>query len=236
MFNDDEVLVHLYAIFPLKEAAISQSVFTNEHFLKSVHKPEVMMLKQGQDRRVQRTRELLQRAAMELITERGYDAITVGDITERANLGRTTFYLHYQNKVDLLLSGHDESFFKTTFEKMTVEDMFAEEASAHLVAIFEHAAHSREAYHRVIQGEDGAALLRGMREQFALSLEMKLRRWFNEHDSRIPFPILANYLAGSQLSLMGWWLEKRSPYSARQMAQTFQQMRRAVLRDALPDR
>lgn len=194
------------------------------------------MLKHGQDRRVQRTRELLQRAAMDLIAEKGYDAITVGDITERANLGRTTFYLHYQNKADLLLSGHDESFFKTTFETMTLEDMLADEASPKLIAIFEHAIQARETYQMVMQGEDGAALIRGMREQFAHSLEMKLRRWFNERDSRIPFPILANYLAGSQLSLMGWWLEKRSPYSAREMAQAFQQMRRAILRDALPKR
>ena len=192
------------------------------------------MLKHVQDRRVQRTRDLLQRAAMDLIAEKGYDAITVGDITDRANLGRTTFYLHYQNKADLLLSGHDESFFKTTFETMTLEDMFAEEASPKLIAIFEHAALAREMYQVVMQGEDGAALMRGMRDQFANNLEMKLRRWFNERDSLIPFPILANYLAGSQLSLMGWWLEKRSPYSALQMAQALQSMWRAVLRDTLP--
>jgi len=191
------------------------------------------MLKQGQDRRVQRTRELLQRAAMELIAEKGYDAITVGDITERANLGRTTFYLHYQNKADLLLSGHDESFFKTTFETMTLEDMLAEEVSPKLIAIFEYAAHSREVYQVVMQGEDGAALMRGMREQFASNLERKLRRWFNERDSLIPFSILANYLAGSQMSLMGWWLEKRSPYSPRQIAQAFHQLQRAALRDVL---
>jgi AcrR family transcriptional regulator len=194
------------------------------------------MLKQGLDRRVQRTRELLQRAAMDLIAEKGYDAVTVGDITERANLGRTTFYLHYQNKADLLLSGHDESFFKTTFEMTTLDELFADEASPKLISIFEHARQSRELYDVVMRGEDGATLLRGMREQFANSLEMKLRRWFNERDSLIPFSILANYLAGSQLALMGWWLEKRSPYSGREMAQAFQRMRRAILRDALPQR
>src|SRR5215203_561868 len=104
------------------------------------------MLKQGQDRRVQRTRELLQKAAMELMEEKGYDGITVGDITERANLGRTTFYLHYQNKADLLLSGHDESFFKTMFDTMTLQEMLADQASPKLIAIFEHAAQAREVY------------------------------------------------------------------------------------------
>jgi AcrR family transcriptional regulator len=115
------------------------------------------------DRRIQRTRDLLQRAAMELIAEKGYDAVKVSDITERANLGRTTFYLHYQNKADLLLSGHERSFFKTAFEVTT--------------------------------------------------LEKKLRRWFNEKDSSIPFSILENYIAGAQLSLLAWWLESRIAFS-----------------------
>ena len=50
------------------------------------------------DRRVQRTRELLQKALIALISERRYDAITIQDIVDRANVGRTTFYLHYSSK------------------------------------------------------------------------------------------------------------------------------------------
>jgi type II restriction enzyme len=59
------------------------------------------------DRRVERTRELLQKALMELITERGYDSITIQDIVDRANLGRTTFYLHYNSKDELFMSCHE---------------------------------------------------------------------------------------------------------------------------------
>ena len=54
------------------------------------------------DRRIQRTRQLLREALFALIVERGYEAITVQDITERANLGRTTLYLHYRDKEELL--------------------------------------------------------------------------------------------------------------------------------------
>ena len=59
------------------------------------------------DRRVQRTRELLQKALVELLTERRYEAISIGDITERANVGRTTFYLHYTSKDDLFMGCHE---------------------------------------------------------------------------------------------------------------------------------
>ena len=66
------------------------------------------MQTQRVDRRVQRTRQLLNRALMELIVEKGYDSVTVQDIIDRANLGRSTFYAHYQDKDDLLFSGIDE--------------------------------------------------------------------------------------------------------------------------------
>jgi AcrR family transcriptional regulator len=60
------------------------------------------------DRRVERTRELLQKALIELIAERGYDAITIQDIVDRANIGRTTFYLHYNSKDELFMSCHED--------------------------------------------------------------------------------------------------------------------------------
>lgn len=57
------------------------------------------------DRRVRRTRELLHRALLELIGEQGYDRVTVQDILDRADVGRSTFYAHFRDKEDLLRSG-----------------------------------------------------------------------------------------------------------------------------------
>ncbi|HEU4341452.1 MAG TPA: helix-turn-helix domain-containing protein [Candidatus Binatia bacterium] len=59
------------------------------------------------DRRVKRTRELLQKTLIGLINERGYDSITIRDIVDRANVGRTTFYLHYRSKEELFMSCHE---------------------------------------------------------------------------------------------------------------------------------
>jgi AcrR family transcriptional regulator len=63
------------------------------------------MAKRTIDRRVARTRETLQRALISLILKKGYDAITVEDICEAANVGRSTFYSHYTSKDDLKRSG-----------------------------------------------------------------------------------------------------------------------------------
>ena len=62
----------------------------------------------GEDRRIIRTKSALNRAFLELVKEKGYESVTIEEITSRANIGRTTFYLHYQDKEDLLLEGLEE--------------------------------------------------------------------------------------------------------------------------------
>src|SRR5512133_4407009 len=59
------------------------------------------------DRRARRTRKQLKEALFALVLEKGYDGVTIEDITERADLGRTTFYLHYRDKEELLLESID---------------------------------------------------------------------------------------------------------------------------------
>ena len=61
-----------------------------------------------QDRRVQRTRQLIRAAFRALLKEKGYEALTVQDIIDRANIGRATFYAHFENKDELFTSGFDE--------------------------------------------------------------------------------------------------------------------------------
>ena|SRR5947209_2818373 len=60
-----------------------------------------------EDRRVQRTQQLLRGALFALIQEKGFEALSVQDIIDRANVGRATFYAHFDNKEDLLLNGFD---------------------------------------------------------------------------------------------------------------------------------
>lgn len=60
------------------------------------------------DRRVRRTKRRLKDALMELVAERDYDEITIRELTVRADVGRSTFYSHYDSKEELLFSGFDE--------------------------------------------------------------------------------------------------------------------------------
>jgi AcrR family transcriptional regulator len=58
----------------------------------------------GIDRRIQRTLHLLQNALVELIDEKAYDDVTIQEILDKANVGRSTFYTHFENKDQLLYS------------------------------------------------------------------------------------------------------------------------------------
>ena len=60
-----------------------------------------------EDRRIQRTRQSLQTALSELIVEKGYEKVTVQDVIDRANVGRSTFYVHFESLDQLLLSGFE---------------------------------------------------------------------------------------------------------------------------------
>src|SRR3954469_23951916 len=75
---------------------------------KSVRKVGGLVVETQQDRRVRRTRRLLREALLALVLEKGYEAVTVQDVLDRADVGRATFYAHFRDKDDLLISGADE--------------------------------------------------------------------------------------------------------------------------------
>ena len=67
-------------------------------------------LKKKIDVRVRRTRDALGDALVDLMQEKPFDSITVQDVLDRAQVGRSTFYSHYSDKNDLLMSDADEFF------------------------------------------------------------------------------------------------------------------------------
>jgi AcrR family transcriptional regulator len=187
------------------------------------------------DRRVQRTHELLQKALIELIGERGYDAVTIGDITARANVGRSTFYAHYSSKEDLFMSCHETIIREFRFEPLyplSRAALLSPEAPPGMVRAYEHLAEARTRLYPIFQGKDGSLILRRMRDWSVQEIEANLRTAFDEAESTIPLNLLANYLAGTHIALVQWLLEKRQPYSPQTLAQTFHRLQRAAIRDA----
>lgn len=186
------------------------------------------------DRRVQRTRELLQKALIELIGERGYGAITIQDIVDRANVGRTTFYLHYSSKDELFMSCHEAiagEFHFGPLYPLSREELLSPEARPGMASAYRHLEEVQALLHPIFQGKD-SLLLRQIRDWSAREIEAGLRAAFAEADSTIPFDVLANYLAGARIALVQWWLKKRQPHTPENLARTFHRLQRAAIRDA----
>jgi len=191
------------------------------------------------DRRARRTRKLLREALFALILEKGYDAVTIEDITRRADLGRTTFYLHYRDKEDLLLQSIEETADQLAgqvanlYEEInrTELDQPPSDPSATvspLLFVFQHAAENADIYRIILRGEGAYQVTRRIREiasRYALEF---LSTHFQVNRAKaalaIPNEVIANYFVGSLLGILTWWLESGMPYPPQDIARMFRQI------------
>lgn len=188
------------------------------------------------DRRVLRTRKALRDALFALILEKGYDGVTVEEITTRADLGRTTFYLHYHDKEDLLMESIGMLIDNLVGEMIrlplidwtqgTLNE--GEKPRPAITLPFRHIAENADLYRIILRGDGTHAVKRRMHEITAQtsnrligSLEDDAKRNLNP---RVPMEVFHNYLAAAFLGFATWWLEAGMPYPPDEMAVMFQSL------------
>ncbi len=185
------------------------------------------------DRRCERTQLMLQDALIALMEERSYDSLTIEDITERANIGRTTFYLHYQSKDDLLIEIMRKKISGFSFGMRSAMDWLNDKPTHELIEFFQVFKQRMESVQgMVLQGRD-MSIIQKLNQVISQQMEENLRRSFPATEFDIPLPLLAHAMAGSHIWLAEWWTAKREPYSAEQIATTSHRMMRAMLKDAM---
>jgi AcrR family transcriptional regulator len=173
-----------------------------------------------QDRRSQRTRHLIGEALVELIREKGYSAITVGDIIERANVGRSTFYAHYRDKDDLLAKEIDRVI--GVLGRGISYEAGEENSFFPSLGLFQHVGEEYELYKAFVWSAGADFLFKHFQKSLTKRIEHSLQgsgKRFN-----VPIPILANFVAGSYLALLSWWLENKMIYTPKQMDDMFRQL------------
>jgi len=190
------------------------------------------------DRRVHRTKNALRNAFQELINEKDYDQVTVEEITDRANLGRTTFYLHYKDKEDLLLENFI-GLFDDMVHQVSQTPVSAWQLDVWLrdteiapvkpnLLVFQHVAENAEFYRIVLHGEGALKVIERLRSIITGAVNAMARSKIEQEgvrvDLKIPLEVLANYYAGSLLGLINWWLENDMPYSAEEMKEMFNEL------------
>ena len=164
-------------------------------------------MKDKPDRRSQRTRHLLSEAFVQLLREKGYSAITVSDIIERANIGRSTFYSHYHDKDDLFVGQLDRVIEVLSSRKPNQEDL----PFFPSLGLFRHVGEEYELYKALVWTPGIDLLIKHLQASLSRRIERGLQN--SERDFDIPHTILANFIAGSFVTLLKWWLENKMIYS-----------------------
>jgi len=177
------------------------------------------------DLRVRRTRKILHEAVIALSQEKGFEQVTVAEITKRAMVNRATFYRHYQDKYDLV-----KSSVKELLEALPVPQIEEQHGSLRAMqimitpffaAIFEHAA-----FYRAVSGKQGwPHLLEYIGGSFDRLMHQSLRGWLQSADqATIPLDLCITVVNATGCVTLKWWLEHDLASSPEQMSRWFLQL------------
>ncbi len=189
------------------------------------------MKTQKTDRRSTRTQRLLGEALIALLLEKRYDDITVQDILDRANIGRSTFYEHYWDKEDLLTSEIERV--------IDLLDQHIATPSQHpavflpSLALFQHVREQQRLYRALLRGQGIQALLRvkgiqmvtqAFQDLLRTRVETRLRGEGEKEGSDELLAAVASYVVGAFMTLMQWWLETEMAWSPERMDALFRDL------------
>jgi AcrR family transcriptional regulator len=162
------------------------------------------------DRRVARSREMLHQALLSLIIKKSYDAITVEEICEAANVGRSTFYAHFTSKDDLKRSGL-EHLREQLLDRQQSAAVSGDKETGSLgfsLTMFEHARDHIHLY-RALMGSQGGSVALGTIRQVLCDCvrgELAVTRDKNGKDG-IPNELIVEYVVGGYMAMLTRWLD-----------------------------
>lgn len=192
----------------------------------------------GVDRRILRTREALRVALMDLMIEQGWDGIDVQTLCDRANIGRSTFYLHFPNKEALLKASLADlravllaQALATPASTSTDEDHDHDHGRGHPLAfvpgLIDHVHEAQHVFRALLGRRSGQYVQDRFREllveliQHSMPETETAPHWSS--DARVHF------LAGGLFELLVWWLGSHRPHPPGEIAARYKRWSQAVL-------
>jgi len=172
------------------------------------------------DRRVEKTRGQLHDALMSLLHEKSYAEIAVKEILDRANVGRSTFYMHFGDKDELLASGIADVLAAIRAAKLPPSANRVERVVGFGLPVFEHIAEQRAKHRRAGKarlGDHGRAvhheyLQKALVEM--ISTQMTCDSETRRHEPRqVPAELLARHVASTFILVLNWWIEQRNTFT-----------------------
>lgn len=171
------------------------------------------------NRQVLRTQKLLQEALIDLVQEQDFDSLKIQDITDRADLGRATFYIHYKDKEDLLTAVVDQ--FRQDLEEQFLKSDFADRFNG-LLHTLHSAAEKPELFRVVFTHHRTVERIRSfIINQISSDMEAVNRQLGVKSGPDVLAK--AHIMAGSIIGVFSYWMNHQDELSAEELAHLFQQ-------------
>ena len=163
------------------------------------------------DRRVVRTKELLHQALMSLVLDKGYEDVTVAEVCDAANVGRSTFYAHFTGKDDLRRHGVDhvrKSIVEQYREAELGRGDLKRRPFAFSLTMFEHGRDHLDRYRALVGSDGGSVVLATIRQTLSDLVRDELASDADKvSGAAIPRDLVVHYVVGAFMDVLTWWLD-----------------------------
>ena len=171
------------------------------------------------DRRSQRSRQMITEALLDLLMEKKFNDITIQEITDTANVGRATFYLHYRNKEECLVQLLTGGFDSLVAEIDQMTDKKNRDFVEVLEKVFQYTCKNRKLYFALLSDNPKANIMGDVqnyiREKMIKSIPIP-----QDIDPVLREAISVN-LTGSLIAMVLWLLKEEPQLTPRQAARMF---------------
>jgi len=174
------------------------------------------------DRRIQKTRNAIIEAFVDLMAEKNFEQITINEIAERANVNRGTIYLHYVDKHDLLeqcIEMHLDQLFQKCPPGGDTDSFSSKDA---MLRMFEYLEQNALFYSTILTNKGIPAFRKRLLDMATNSLNEQIYKG-NIHQN-IRNEVLVQFLASAGVGVIEWWITNSMPYPAKDMVEEFWQL------------
>ncbi len=164
---------------------------------------------------------------MDLIVEKGYAAITIQDLIDRANIGRSTFYAHFTDKEELLLDNINQlkAFLVEQIDKRTAADRTEAVRFEFSLALLQHVQSHKLMYRATVGKPSGTIVVHHIQQMIAeLARDEITDRLPFEGTAFIPRDVVVEFAVNTLVTLVNWWMRGNTHHSAIEVDQMFHQL------------
>ncbi len=186
------------------------------------------------DRRQQKTRAAIFAAFRSLLAQKSYGKITVQDIIDRANVGRTTFYAHFEAKDDLLKALCEELFghiVSSALDCTHTHGLYSENPAPESVFchLLQHLQEDENNILELLSCESSELFMRYFKDSLNELVKEQVMPLHRENGSPVSQDFLVNHISGSFVEMVQWWIKDRRKQTPEELDRYF----RAVIEPIL---